>query len=89
MSDVPAPEVLSEAANLEIFDVNGGKVSFGSLFESEKAVIVFIRLVHASTSAYPYTHYFPSPRAFLLRCTHIFEDNAELRTDICGTNLKY
>jgi len=46
MSDsnyIPTPQVLSEVSALEIFDVNGGKLRFGTLFESEKAIIVFIR----------------------------------------------
>ncbi|ETW86562.1 hypothetical protein HETIRDRAFT_307693 [Heterobasidion irregulare TC 32-1] len=35
--------VIEEASNLEIFDVKGAQVRFGSIFENEKAVVVFIR----------------------------------------------
>lgn len=40
---IPTAEKIAEAAKLEIFDLNGGKVRFGSLFEGEKAIVVFIR----------------------------------------------
>ncbi|KIM77141.1 hypothetical protein PILCRDRAFT_12311 [Piloderma croceum F 1598] len=43
MASLPSPAVLADAANLHIFDLNGQKVRFGSLFESKKAVFVFIR----------------------------------------------
>jgi hypothetical protein len=45
-SDLPTPTVLADAANLHVFDLNGQKVSFGSLFESRKSIFVFIRSVH-------------------------------------------
>lgn len=46
MSDskaLPTEADISKAFELEILDVNGGKVAFGLLFESEKAIVVFIR----------------------------------------------
>jgi hypothetical protein len=41
---VPDSTVLNEARALEVFDSTGNKVLFGSLFENEKVVVVFIRL---------------------------------------------
>ena len=35
-------KAIEEASNLEIFDVKGAQVRFGSIFENEKAVVVFI-----------------------------------------------
>ena len=46
MSDpkaLPTPDALAEAAKLELFDVKGATVRFGSLFESNKVIFVFIR----------------------------------------------
>jgi hypothetical protein len=49
MSDIkfalPDAEVLAKASDLHIIDSTGNNIRFGSLFESEKVVIVFIRLV--------------------------------------------
>ncbi|RXW14940.1 hypothetical protein EST38_g10918 [Candolleomyces aberdarensis] len=44
--DAKAPlteESIVKAAELEVDDIDGKKVKFGTLFESEKAVVVFIR----------------------------------------------
>ena len=44
--DAKAPlteESIVKAAELEVDDVDGKKVKFGTLFENEKAVVVFIR----------------------------------------------
>jgi len=46
LAALPSPAVLADAANLHVFDLNGQKVRFGSLFESRKSVFVFIRSVH-------------------------------------------
>ncbi|KAF8954544.1 AhpC/TSA antioxidant enzyme-domain-containing protein [Flammula alnicola] len=40
---VPYEKTIAEAAELEVFDIKGEKVKFGSLFKDEKTVIVFIR----------------------------------------------
>lgn len=40
---IPTSEELERVANLEIEDAKGEKVKFGSLFENEKVVVVFIR----------------------------------------------
>ena len=40
--------VIGEASNLEIFGVKGAQVRFGSIFENEKAVVVFIRALKCS-----------------------------------------
>lgn len=45
MASLPSPAVLADAANLHVFDLNGQKVHFGSLFESKKSIFVFIRSV--------------------------------------------
>lgn len=39
----PTPEALADAAKLEVLDLDGKKVRFGTLFEERKAVFVFIR----------------------------------------------
>ncbi|KAI0066751.1 hypothetical protein BV25DRAFT_1868301 [Artomyces pyxidatus] len=36
-------KTLQDAANVEIWDINGKKVRFGSIFEQQKTVVVFIR----------------------------------------------
>lgn len=36
-------ESIVKAAELEVDDVDGKKVKFGTLFEHEKAVVIFIR----------------------------------------------
>jgi len=44
MSDsIPDEKVVVEAVEFDIFNSKGDKVKFGSLFESQKTVIVFIR----------------------------------------------
>jgi hypothetical protein len=46
MSDVkaiPTPDSLHRAANLDVYDQDGTKVDFGSLFESKRTIFVFIR----------------------------------------------
>lgn len=40
---VPTEQAIAEAAKLEVLDLNGEKVKFGSVFESNKAIVVFIR----------------------------------------------
>ena len=39
---LPDETTIKEASDLEVFDINGGKVKFGSIFASEKAIVVFI-----------------------------------------------
>lgn len=84
MSDInciPTPQVLSEASSLEILDINGKNIRFGSLFESEKAAIVFIRKL--VQSFHLHTYHLPLPRSFLLRCALVSKrDNVGLRTEI-------
>lgn len=53
--DAKAPlteEDIAKAAELEINDVEGNKVKFGMLFESEKAVVVFISAFSTLNSGY-------------------------------------
>lgn len=40
---IPTEQTIAQAAQLEVLDVNGDKVKFGSVFESKKAIVVFIR----------------------------------------------
>jgi hypothetical protein len=40
---IPTSQVLSDVSSLDVVDINGGKLRFGSLFESEKTIVVFIR----------------------------------------------
>lgn len=40
---IPDAKTLSDASSLEVLDSSGNRVPFGSLFESEKIVLVFIR----------------------------------------------
>ncbi|RDB14547.1 Thioredoxin-like protein AAED1 [Hypsizygus marmoreus] len=40
---LPDAEALAEVAKLEVLDVNGEKIPFGSVFEKEKTIVVFIR----------------------------------------------
>lgn len=39
---IPDETTIAEAAELEIFDVNGDKIKFGSIFEKEKTIVIFI-----------------------------------------------
>lgn len=41
---IPTEINISEASALEVIDVNGENVSFGSLLEEQKAIIIFIRM---------------------------------------------
>ncbi|KZP05557.1 hypothetical protein FIBSPDRAFT_1054036 [Athelia psychrophila] len=43
LKSIPSDETITAAGNLQVFDKDGGKVQFGSLFETEKAIVVFIR----------------------------------------------
>jgi len=40
---LPDETTTKEASDLEVFDINGDKVKFGSIFASEKTIVVFIR----------------------------------------------
>jgi len=41
---LPDEKVISEASNIDILDYKGEKVKFGSLFEQQKTIVVFIRM---------------------------------------------
>jgi hypothetical protein len=41
---LPDETTIKEASDLEIFDINGDKVKFGSIYASEKAIVVFISM---------------------------------------------
>ena len=41
---LPDETTIKEASDLEVFDINGDKVKFGSIFSSEKAIVVFISM---------------------------------------------
>ncbi|KAF9055628.1 hypothetical protein BJ165DRAFT_432391 [Panaeolus papilionaceus] len=40
---IPDADTIAQAASIELFNVSGEKVTFGSLFEGKKVVVVFIR----------------------------------------------
>lgn len=42
-TDIPSTEKLSEISKIEVWDEEGKKVPFGSVYEDEKTVVVFIR----------------------------------------------
>ncbi|KAF9055630.1 hypothetical protein BJ165DRAFT_1427502 [Panaeolus papilionaceus] len=46
---IPSQDIIEKAAELEIYDVNGTKLKFGSLFEDKKVVVVFIRHFYCSS----------------------------------------
>lgn len=41
--EIPSPEMLSKAAKVELWSEEGKKVSFGSIFEDHRTMVVFIR----------------------------------------------
>ena len=41
---LPDDTALAAASDLEVFDINGDKVKFGSIFEKQKTVVVFISM---------------------------------------------
>ena len=41
---LPDETTIKEVSDLEVFDINGDKVKFGSIFDSEKAIVVFISM---------------------------------------------
>lgn len=41
---LPDETTIKEASDLEVFDINGDKVKFGSIYASEKAIVVFISM---------------------------------------------
>ncbi|KAG5635976.1 hypothetical protein H0H81_009522 [Sphagnurus paluster] len=47
---IPDAETLASAAKLEILNVKGEKVTFGSIFETQKTIVVFIRAIFPSSS---------------------------------------
>ncbi|KAJ3851518.1 AhpC/TSA antioxidant enzyme-domain-containing protein [Lentinula lateritia] len=42
-TSIPDTETLSKLSHLEVLDVSGNKVPFGSLFENQTVIVVFIR----------------------------------------------
>ncbi|KAF7981342.1 hypothetical protein HWV62_33787 [Athelia sp. TMB] len=53
LKSIPSDATILEASNLNIFDKQGSKVRFGSLYEKEKAVVVFIKYVAQLASISP------------------------------------
>jgi hypothetical protein len=41
---LPGNTAIAEASDLEVFDINGNKVKFGSIFEKQKTIVVFISM---------------------------------------------
>lgn len=42
-TELPSPQTLQEIAKVEVWDDEGNKVPFGSIYGEEKTVVVFIR----------------------------------------------
>jgi hypothetical protein len=40
---LPDANTLAQASELTVFDAKGGKISFGSIFEDQQTIVVFIR----------------------------------------------
>lgn len=40
--ELPDQERMEEAAELDIFDIEGNKIKFGALFKEQKTIVVFI-----------------------------------------------
>ncbi|KAG6879123.1 hypothetical protein C0992_005010 [Termitomyces sp. T32_za158] len=47
-SAIPDTESLAHAANLQILDSKGSNIAFGSLFENQKTIVVFINTTNFS-----------------------------------------
>lgn len=41
---LPDDTTIIEASNLEVFDINGDKVKFGTIIEKQKTIVVFISM---------------------------------------------
>ena len=41
---LPDETTIKQASDLEVFDINGDKVKFGSICASEKAIVAFISM---------------------------------------------
>ena len=65
---LPDETTIKEASDLEVFDINGDKVKFGSIYASEKTIVVFI-----SMQMIRYTYLFWS-----------FDDNRWIGHFFCG-----
>lgn len=54
---IPDPAAVLKAVDLDILNVKGDKIKFGSIFDTEKVIVVFIRLFFpletAITAHYP------------------------------------
>jgi len=76
---IPDGNTITEAAELEVFDVKGDKVNFGSIFAEEKTIVVFISQSHSSRSRRTLTglsgHFFcgVTPERFKLTLTFSYE----------------
>jgi hypothetical protein len=47
---LPDDRTIKETSDVEVFDINGDKVKFGSIYDSEKAIVVFISMHSLSVS---------------------------------------
>lgn len=65
--EIPSPEMLSKAAKVGLWSEEGKKVSFGSIFEEHRTVVVFIRTYLLSVVLREYTYGVGCCRSFLLR----------------------
>lgn len=47
-TEIPSTEKLAEISKIEVWDEEGKKVDFGSVYENEKTVVIFIRALALS-----------------------------------------
>lgn len=64
LKSIPSDETITATANLQVLDKDGGKIQFGTLFEGEKTIVVFI-----STSLPHLSAELPSLQSTLLLMT--------------------
>lgn len=51
---LPDDTTIKEASDVEVFDINGDKVKFGSIYDSEKTIVVFISMhIHSLCVSVP------------------------------------
>lgn len=68
-SDIPDEQTFSRASDLTIYDSKGEGVKFGSLFEKDKTLVVFVRTSNSNDRVQFKSQFFPV-RSFYLRCMY-------------------
>ena len=80
--DIPTSESIAVVSKLEVRDEKGQAVTFGSLFEEQKTVIIFIRACFCCRR--PSFAQCDSCRPFLLWCTYSHWLTTAVLSNICG-----